>query len=164
MNLDFQLNSNMQVGVETGMNCRLRRPKPISHTFVAGFLLDDSYLELASNDVKRFFEYNPDLELFGSTLGLSLFCIDGPDSKIPDSESHFASYGINQDGRCITWNSECLLWLRPGDGGNSYVVSGSTMCIRRASVRVLFFAFDSAVLSQAIVHSGLATNWSLSSA
>lgn len=94
-----------------------------AHTFVERFLLDDSDLELASNDVRRFFEYNPDLELFDSTLGFSSFCMDGPDSKTPDAESHFSSYGISQDSRCTTWNLESLLWLpqefRPGDEGNS---------------------------------------------
>jgi WD40 repeat protein len=102
---------------------------------------------------RDFFEKNPDLKLFDGTVGLTSFCLDGPYWYTHKAQSRSQGYGLSQDGRCITWDSECLLWLppeyRPAERSIP-VVSGSTLCINCASGRVLFFAFDSAVLSQAL--------------
>jgi WD40 repeat protein len=105
----------------------------------------------AYQEVKEFFLHNPDLKIFDGTIGLTSFSAYGPNRLTHNALLRPQVYGISRDKRCITRNAECLLWLPPeyrlaprnGDG----VYSNSTLCISCSSGRVLFFTFDSAMLS-----------------
>lgn len=107
----------------------------------------------AYQEVKEFFLHNPDLKLFDGTIGLTAFSAYGPNGLTHDASFRPQVYGISRDGRCITRNAECLLWLPPEyrlaplSGG---VYSNSTLCISCSSGRVLFFTFDSAMLSDSL--------------
>lgn len=121
----------------------------------------------SAEDMRKSFMDKPNVDLLDSTVGLASFGFYGPSLNTGDAYFDRSDYSITPDGRCITWNSECLLWLppdyRPAESLNACVVSGSTLYISRASGQVYFFVFDSAVLSQALAHSDLTADWSLSS-
>ncbi|KAJ5793677.1 hypothetical protein N7457_000276 [Penicillium paradoxum] len=104
-------------------------------------------------EVKQFFLENPDLKLFDGTVGSTSFSAYGPNALTHSAYCDHQVYGISKDYTCITRNSECLLWLppeyrlAPKTGG---VFSESTLCISCSSGRVLFFTFDSALLSDTL--------------
>ncbi|KAJ5903564.1 hypothetical protein N7504_005947 [Penicillium tannophilum] len=105
----------------------------------------------AKMGVKRCFLDNPDLESLDGTVKLSSVFLDGPNEHSHLTLSHYQNSGLGVHGECITWNSECLLWLPPDYRPfvlSSTVISESTVCICCASGRVLFFTFDSAMLSR----------------
>lgn len=101
--------------------------------------------------VRQCFLDNPDIMSFDGTMRLSSVFLEGPKEHLPLTLPDYQEFGIGVHGECITWNSECLLWLPPDyrpAGSSSTVISKSTVCICCASGRVLFFTFDSAILSQ----------------
>ncbi|KAJ5986656.1 hypothetical protein N7451_011021 [Penicillium sp. IBT 35674x] len=103
----------------------------------------------ANMGASQCFSDNPDLRSFDGTFELSSV-FDGPNEHSPLTLPHVPESGIGIRGECITWNSECLLWLPPDyrpAGSSSTFISKSTVCICCASGRVLFFTFDSAMLS-----------------
>ncbi|KAJ5554676.1 hypothetical protein N7513_004635 [Penicillium frequentans] len=105
----------------------------------------------AKMGVRQCFSDNPDLRSFDGTVRLSSVFRYGLSEHSTLTLLHVPESGIGIRGECITWNSECLLWLPPDyrpAGSSSTVISKSTVCICCASGRVLFFTFDSAMLSR----------------
>lgn len=102
-----------------------------------------------SHDVKEFFLDNPHSKLFDGTICSSSFSSYGPNGRTHNAILHPGAYGISRDGRCITRNSECLLWLPPEYRGSS-VQTESTLCTSCSSGRVLLFTFDSVMLSDTL--------------
>lgn len=104
-----------------------------------------------SRDPKKFFLANPGLRLFDGTLASCSFSSYGPNSDTHGPYRRPVAYSISRDKRCITYKSECLLWLPPeyrlSPLGHS-VQTESTMCIGCSSGRVVMFTFDSVVLSE----------------
>lgn len=82
------------------------------------------------------------------------FCEQNGSSSEPSED-----LGMEEDGSCITWGKECLLWLPPeyrparfGVFADDYI-AGSRVYISCRSGRVLFFDFDSNAISQLITTS-----------
>lgn len=103
--------------------------------------------------MQRSLKNKPELKLFDGTADLFSFRLKGPNWRTHDATFHSQGYGISRDKRYITWNSECVLWLPPEYRPAQHsapIISESKLCISCASERVLIFAFDSAVLSQAL--------------
>lgn len=104
----------------------------------------------AINGISQCFLDNLDLRLFDGTVRSSSVCRHGLNERSFLTLPHVPESGIGIRGECITWNSECLLWLPPDyrpAGSSSTIISGSSVCICCASGRVLIFTFDSAMLS-----------------
>lgn len=95
-----------------------------------------------SHKSKEYFLKDPGLKLFDGTLCSSSFSSRGPDWLSHCAYLRHGTYGISGDKRCITRNSECLLWL-PSEYGvapiGRSVQKKSTICIGCSSGQVLLF-------------------------
>lgn len=102
--------------------------------------------------LKSFFLDNTDLE---TTIHLSSHFAEGPSFIEHGATSNSEGLGMSEDGKCVTWDNECLLWLpleyRPNTLSNVWedgAVVGSRLCIACASGRMIFFNFDSYAVSK----------------